>query len=278
MRISPQLIRHAAKENKLLPLLLKATRTLDLARTELNWIQNELPKVQWKDACIKRHNLVPLQYILGSQPFGELDIKCREGVLIPRWETEEYTMKLVECFRQLNSDIKLLDVCTGTGCIPLLIAHHFPKFEIEAVDISSAALELANENKQLNKISNVTFTRDDMFDSKLGHKNFDFLVSNPPYIPQKEYFSIEKSTRRFEPELALMGGELNYKALVENYVDKLGITGFLFELGSLSQGECVQKLLGQNWRSKFVKDSNDQVRVLLGWKVNSKFEILSSIS
>ena len=86
-RISAKLIRDARRISPFLPRLLPANRTIEQASLELKWIKQELPKEDWNDAVNQRYQLVPLQYILGSQPFGELNIKCTQGVLIPRWET-----------------------------------------------------------------------------------------------------------------------------------------------------------------------------------------------
>ena len=118
MRISPRTIRQASKV-PLLKYFLAANRTLENAKQELKWVQQELPPQKWTWAAKRRLRLVPLQYILGSQPFGELTILCKENVLIPRWETEEWVGHLLNILEKNSKLLKVVDVCTGTGCIPL---------------------------------------------------------------------------------------------------------------------------------------------------------------
>lgn len=279
VRFSTLLFKQAVKDSKLLDLLLPACKTLESSRTELNWIQKELPKEQWLDACTRRSKLVPLQYILGSQPFGDLDIKCREKVLIPRWETEEWTLKLIRQV-QTKRNLKILDICTGTGCIPLLIAHKLKDSTVKGLDVSDHAIALAQENKIATGVPNVELLKGNVFDSDVTKgKNFDLITSNPPYISESDFVSneTEESVRLYEPKLALVGGIEFYKALIENVVFPSRAEGFIFELGDLEQATYTQDLLGENWQSRIYKDSNDKIRCVYGWKINSKMQILSNL-
>ncbi|CEO58487.1 hypothetical protein PMG11_03208 [Penicillium brasilianum] len=182
-RIPTSLLLRAYREHPLLPLLLKECRTLDTARNELRWLreralrdapQNSLTRTRlgWRTRlrtmCHKRSQGVPLQYILGDQPFGELEILCRRGVLIPRSDTESYTYEAARLIRQmaLETDkdspspssktrpLRILDLCTGTGCIALLLhallASHFEKIQIMGLDLSPIALDLAHRNLEHN--------------------------------------------------------------------------------------------------------------------------------
>ena len=151
-RLSAKVIREARRISPFLPRLLPANRTIEQASLELKWIKEELPKEDWNDAVNQRYQLVPLQYILGSQPFGGLNIKCKQGVLIPRWETEEWCNKLVDTIKQIHmKQLVVLDACTGTGCIPLLIGHKLSNIasKIYGFDVSGKAFDLANENLSL---------------------------------------------------------------------------------------------------------------------------------
>lgn len=155
-RIPPKLLANASKYHPLLPLLLPPTaRSLESAKSELRWIMDAVPATQLKQACHLRSHHVPLQYILGSQPFNMLDILCKPGVLIPRWETEEWASRLATLISSnltTSSPIKqsrpkiILDLCTGTGCIPLVLSTAVRNSTILGLDISNSALDLFVKN------------------------------------------------------------------------------------------------------------------------------------
>ncbi|KAJ6499060.1 S-adenosyl-L-methionine-dependent methyltransferase [Mycena sanguinolenta] len=170
----------------------------------------------------------PLQYILGTQPFGPLSIKVRPPVLIPRPETEHWTIRLAELLRPtLNPTrpLSVLDVGTGTGCIPLLLCRLLPPGTIRAhgIDISPAAVKLAEENTSLCGFSEsasstsprntfrplqVSFT-DPLFPlPNLGLDGpFDVITSNPPYIPSLDWLDeISPEVKNYEDPIALLGG------------------------------------------------------------------------
>ncbi|EMG48715.1 Mitochondrial ribosome protein, small subunit [Candida maltosa Xu316] len=198
-RLTGRLIREARRISPLLPGLLPVNRTIERALLELKWIKNELPENEWKQAVRQRSRFVPLQYILKSQPFGELNILCKKGVLIPRWETEEWCLRLTE---HLNSsglkNLSILDVCTGSGCIPLLMSHELSgtNANIYAFDVSEQAVSLANENLSSYKLKyntqiNLNIYQADVFDPEVIKNiklpKLDLVTSNPPYIPQSDY-------------------------------------------------------------------------------------------
>ncbi|CAI7583289.1 unnamed protein product [Penicillium pancosmium] len=186
-RIRPSTLIKASRDNPLLPLLLKECRTLESARNELRWLREHAlrtsqtrtrqqpnpttPLAEWKmhllSMCRQRSRGYPLQYILGDQPFGDLEILCRPGVLIPRPDTESYVIQAAKLVEQMamaeatpsersSTDkddpkpLRILDLCTGTGCITLLLhALLSPRFEhlrVMGIDISSKALSLARKN------------------------------------------------------------------------------------------------------------------------------------
>lgn len=290
-RVSSSLIRQARKLSRLLPPLLRAVPSLEQAKQELRWIQNELPKDRWIDAIRRRSKLEPLQYILGTQPFGPLEINCKKGVLIPRWETEEWVSKVADILQQnipSNKSLKILDACTGSGCIPLLLSHiiSHPTLEITCFDISDVAYNLAGENlKKYDttlKKSAISIKKADLFDSKILEKlrssenGFDFVTSNPPYIPVEDYLmpmslnGLEKSVRSYEPRLALVGNLEFYEALIEHIVIPLNCKGFVFEVGYIEQVEYTGNLLNvlaptKNWQTGPFYDSAGKIRAVVGW-------------
>lgn len=266
----------ATYHNKLLAPLLHATKSLEQARNELRWIQSELPSVQWRNAIIRRGQLEPLQYILGSQPFGPLDIKCRKNVLIPRWETEEWAMKVAE--KAHGKKLNVLDVCTGSGCVALLLKHQMGG-QVAAVDLSDDAITLAKNNREGLKLDVEIHKGDvlkDNFYSTHFDKPFDLVVSNPPYIPKEDYEApasangTERSVKLYEPRMALVGHLEFYKALIENVVKPLQCNAFVFELGYEDQADYTKLLLQSGWKTATWKDSAGNLRCIYGWRSPSE--------
>lgn len=267
MRLSPKLIRKAGQLSKLLPSLLYANRTLEAAQRELSWIKNELPPEKWIWAVNQRRVHVPLQYILGTQPFGELDLLVKPGVLIPRWETEEWTEMVLDfIINKFKNPISILDVCTGSGCIPLLLKKRFDNakvhHDVKGLDISTRALSIALENSEKYQLD-VKFNRGDIFELKLSEK-FDLITSNPPYIPDNDYNSsqVEKSVRNYEPSEALIGDLEFYLRLCE-VVQECGASNFIFELGYDKQAQYVKQLM-PDWIVGTWNDSAGNLRCVIG--------------
>lgn len=164
-------------------------------------------------------------FLLGSQPFGPLDIMCRKPTLIPRPETEfltEHTASLIiqACkSRKLDDTVttglRILDLCTGSGCIALLLHHRLQEAliqaEITAVDKSKASLDLARQNVKVQNATQVTIKELDLFDDddisslSLERGPFDVIVSNPPYIPKAEWEALDETVRGWEDSEALIG-------------------------------------------------------------------------
>lgn len=165
--------------------------------------------------------------LLGTQPFGPLDLTVRSPVLIPRPETEEWAMRLADVLppQRTTAPRRLLDLCTGTGCIALLLCHLAPKGSISAlgVDIGDEAVQLAEQNARRIGVFQVHGTRagrrnsfevlkadmlSDGFTAtlkELGWPPFDIITSNPPYIPLSEYKELPSSVKDYEDIRALLG-------------------------------------------------------------------------
>lgn len=281
-RVSGKLARLARKTSPLLLPLLQATKSLSVAKNELRWIKNELPKHKWHQAVQRRANLEPLQYILGSQPFGDLDILCEPGVLIPRWETEEWTTKLAHAVES-TSVLSMVDACTGTGCIPILMKHLLPNWEVAAFDVSAEAVKLAEKNAA-KSMCEVTVHQQDIFTTDgLAWSNVDLVTANPPYIPLLDYTrpvalnGPETSVKFYEPQLALVGNLEFYTALAKTIVVPLTCSGFVFELGYEEQvAETVRWLPGE-WEHGRYFDSAGKLRCVVGWKRGSELAVLRSL-
>lgn len=200
--------------------------------------------------CVERRkNHIPLQYITGIQEFMGLTFKVNEHVLIPRQDTEllvEKAMKAVEKIKKsrgTNDEIKVLDMCTGSGCIAVSVAKFCEKTKVTAVDISMETLRVARENAENNKVE-IDFIQSDLFENV--HENYDLILSNPPYIPTKVIQTLEEEVKFHEPLNALDGDEDGlsfYRKISEEAFRYLAEDGYLIcEIGH-DQGDVVSLLL-----------------------------------
>jgi release factor glutamine methyltransferase len=159
-----------------------------------------------KNILIKLQKEEPIQYILGNTEFYGLPFFVNENTLIPRSETEELVAWVLEeaANFQKNKRIKLsiLDIGTGSGCIPISIAKNLQKAKISAIDISSEALIVAKQNALLNKVE-VDFMEFDILKTKKIPQEFDIIVCNPPYVRELEKAEIKNNVLKNEPHLAL---------------------------------------------------------------------------
>lgn len=160
----------------------------------------------WLDKLIQQK--MPLQYILGSVPFGNLSILVEPPTLIPRPETEEWCLNLIERLSPLyHQALTILDMCSGSGCIGLAFAQALPLSKVYALDISAQAIELGKKNAHHNAITNITFTQSDLFSAITSSHQFDLIVSNPPYIAHHYASSLDDSVTEWEDARALFADD-----------------------------------------------------------------------
>lgn len=145
----------------------------------------------------------PVQYVTGRAEFCDMTFHVDESVLIPRPETEELVLWAERCAATYTNP-RILDLCTGSGCIAIALAARLPQSEVTALDISHAAIETARRNAGMNHV-NVRFVEDDAMSGmpSLRDEKFDIIVSNPPYIPQSEMEAMHINVTRYEPHMAL---------------------------------------------------------------------------
>lgn len=145
----------------------------------------------------------PVQYVTGKTEFCDMTFHVDGSVLIPRPETEELVLWAEQCAAGFQRP-RILDVCTGSGCIAIVLAAHLPQAKVTALDISHTALETARRNAAMNGVS-IRFIEDDALNGmpSLAGETFDIIVSNPPYIPHSEIESMHVNVTRYEPHEAL---------------------------------------------------------------------------
>lgn len=195
----------------------------------------------------------PLWYIIGDVDFYDCNIKVDERALIPRPETEILAQQAVNT---VEDGDKVLDMCTGSGCIAIAIAKHCKgkKVQITAADVSDAAIMLARENANYNSVD-INFVQSDLF-SRV-HGRFNLIVCNPPYIKSSEIKNLQSEVRDFEPHIALDGGEDGldfYRRLskeITRFITRGGI--LMLEVGE-GQAEEVLKLFDKRDYAMVVKD------------------------
>lgn len=238
-----------------------------------------------------------MPFITGTQPFGPLELLTRPPVLIPRPETEDWTLRLSRRLSpSKDSPARLLDLCTGSGCIPLLLCHLWPPGSVRAigVDISQDALSLAHDNARATDVQ--LATADDSAEGEntftplfgdigdpisLAHRlplrPYTLVTANPPYIPSRDYASLDPSVRLFEDKRALVGpGEDGlglYRAIAEfikidGVLDRCGAT-IAVEVGK-GQASAVQDIIHATRlfaKTEIWTDPWDVERVVVGTTV-----------
>lgn len=221
----------------------------------LNWIR-------------QRAEHIPLQQLTGEQDFMGLTFSVNEHVLIPRQDTE---ILVEEVLKELHDGMRVLDMCTGSGCILLSLLHYSNDCEGLGVDLSAEALEVAGRNvlKVLTpeKAEHAHFLQSDLFEKVEG--KFEIIVSNPPYIASAEVEKLMPEVRDHEPRMALDGTEdglFFYRRIIEEAGKHLVSSGMLFFEIGYDQGQAVSELMRTEGycEVQVVQDYAGLDRVVLG--------------
>ena len=222
---------------------------LDLKRIDLILQPNiEIPSdvKELLDKALERlKKEEPIQYILGKTEFYGLPFKVNENTLIPRPETEELVEWILEEIN-VNDKLNILDIGTGTGCIPISLKKNLPNSNISAIDVSEEALEIAKQNAKLNEVE-ISFINVDILKTKRLNGMFDIIVSNPPYVRELEKVEIKNNVLKNEPHLALFVKDDNpllfYKKIADLAKNNLTKNGLLFfEINQYLGSETVDML------------------------------------
>ena len=250
LKDATQILQHAGvpearrEAGSLLSFVIGKDRTFLISHAEDEL--DELCVVQFRDAVERRAAGEPLQYITGVQDFFGREFRVTPDVLIPRPETE----LLVEAALEVNETAKsICDIGTGSGCIPLTLLCELRNARAVAVDKSPAALEIAKFNAQkLSVAERVEFVISDCFDS-LEPREFDLIVSNPPYVSAGVVAGLQREVRDHEPLIALSPGPDGLsiiRRLVQDAPAFLTPGGHLIMEIGFDQGEAVQRLIDAN--------------------------------
>lgn len=208
----------------------------------------------------------PIQYILGKTEFYGLPFKVNQNTLIPRPETEELVEWILSKINK-NSEISILDIGTGTGCIPISLKKHLPLVSISAIDVSKEALEIAKENAELNAVA-INFIQRDILKVTDLDKKYDVIVSNPPYVRDLEKAEIKNNVLQNEPHLALFISDDNpllfydkIADLAKNHIKENG--SLYFEINQYLGKETVAMLQEKGFKNiELKKDFSGNDRMI----------------
>lgn len=219
----------------------------------------------------KREEKIPIAYLISKGDFMGIDLVVESGVLIPRGETEILVEVALE-FLKDKSDIKVLDMCAGSGCVGIAIAMNNLKTQIIETDISNVSKKIVNINVDKYDLKDrVQFVSSDLFENIDKKSKFDIIVSNPPYIETEEINNLMEDVKNYEPHIALDGGNDGlqfYRKITKEAGYFLKENGMLaFETG-YKQGKEVESLLKKNGYKniKILKDLSGHDRIVHGIK------------
>ena len=208
---------------------------------------------------------VPLSHLVGFEYFYDRKFKVTKDVLSPRMETEELIYKAIEYVKANNkNNLKILDLCTGSGIIAITLKKELDEILIDVVasDISEEAIEVAKENAQYHD-TDVTFIQSDIFNN-IDDK-FDIIVSNPPYIDRKDEVTMQDNVLKYDPHLALFAEEEGmyfYRKIIEQAKDYLKENGVMFFEIGYDQKDKIIKLSKKNgYLAQVYKDINNRDRM-----------------
>ena len=214
------------------------------------------PDFEISDAAIEKWNAIlselqqekPIQYITGEAWFYGLRFEVNENTLIPRPETEELVEWIIESQKSKvqSQKLEILDIGTGSGCIPISLKANLPQANVSAIDVSEQALEVAKRNAVSNNVE-VNFIQANILEVEDLNQHFDIVVSNPPYVRNLEKQEIKKNVLDYEPHLALFVEDtdalLFYRKIAQLALKNLSSNGLLFfEINQYLGNETVELL------------------------------------
>lgn len=256
-RLNAELLMADALKCKRLDLYLEFDKPLQKSETEL-----------FKSHLRRRLNNEPVQYITGKTNFYGYDILVDKSVLIPRPDTEVLVENLLKDVKESESrEVNILEVGIGSGCIAIAICKELEKqnirFKYKGTDVSQTAIDLCRKNLELHNLNNLEVETKDFME--LPEMNYDYVVSNPPYIPLNEYNKLDVEVRDYEPKLALTDnsdGLTFYNKFISMFNE--GKAKSYLEI-AYNAKPALEKMLIENnvEKFRFVKDYNNNYRILI---------------
>ena len=234
----------------------------------INYLDNEISNEffnNFQKLLSRRLNREPIANIIGKKAFWDHDFIVNENVLTPRPDSETLIEAVLENYKNKDQKLNILDLGTGSGCLILTLLSIYQNSQGLAIDISDKALEIAKQNAKLLNINSIKFLKNNWNDNI--NEKFDIIISNPPYIPKKEIEDLEPEVNKYNPLLALDGGNDGldcYKYLAENLQKNCKRdTKIFLEIGK-NQENYITKIFKNNEFEllKMYKDINGIVRVL----------------
>lgn len=255
-------------------ILQKVLGDVDRIYIHLN-LNKELTEEQYEmflGLISERINGRPIAYIVGNREFMGLDFFVKEGVLIPRPDTEPLVEEIIELCK--DKEVNIVDIGTGSGAITVSLAKYIEKSKVVSLDISDIPLEVGKINAINNGVDDkIVFKKSDLFSAieNIGTK-FDVIVSNPPYIPKRDIETLHTQVKDYEPYNALEGGEDGldfYRNITKESVRYIKENGILaYEVGH-DQAEDVKQIMEANGYANIYtkKDIQGIDRVVIGYKL-----------
>lgn len=205
--------------------------------------------IQCNSMAKRRIDGFPLQYILGKWEFYGLPFKVGEGVLIPRQDTETLVDYVLTMFKNNDTPLKIVDLCSGTGCIPIAIEKHLDNVEVHAIELSTIAHSFLVENIAINNSKVIAHLGDVLEPSTCeSFSGLDLITANPPYLTSTDMENLQKEVS-FEPKISLFGGDDGldyYRNICKLWKGSLKVGGMIvFEIGQ-NQEEDVSKIMRDN--------------------------------
>ena len=221
-----------------------------------------------QEALIKLKNHTPVQYITGTAWFYNVNFEVNHSVLIPRSETEELVLEAINFLKNIK-DKRVLDIGTGSGCIPISIKKNIPNALVTGIDVSKDALAVAKKNASANAVE-INFFEFDFLEEKNYTQlpYYDLIISNPPYVPEKEKDILNKNVVDFEPHLALFVPDndhlIFYRKIVIFAENHLEINGrILLEIHEDFADETAALFLAKKYIVEIKKDMQGKDRMLV---------------
>lgn len=236
-------------------------------KDELKVSESELLKINFAIKDLKKEK--PLQQIIGYTDFLDVRIDVNEHVLIPRVETEEIVQRVIN-ENKGRKNLKIADICCGSGCIAIALKKAFPDANIYAYDISEEALKKSKENAEKNK-EKINFFKENILESKEKNQEFDIIVSNPPYVRESEKAFMRNNVLLYEPSLALFVSDENplifYEHLLKFSNQNLAKNGKIYmEINENLAKETELLFKNFNYQTSVFKDLRGKDRLLLAKK------------